>query len=55
MRRALFARSMHIHEQVHVYTKLAAAGARSILSVAAVAGMRRCAGRRTFTDEQPEI
>jgi UrcA family protein len=37
--RALFAQSTHIHEEVHMYTKLAVAGARSILGVAAVAGM----------------
>jgi UrcA family protein len=30
---------MHIHEEVHVYSKLAVAPARSILVVAAVAGM----------------
>jgi UrcA family protein len=37
--RALFTQSTHIHEEVHMYTKLAAAGARSILGCASVAGI----------------
>jgi UrcA family protein len=37
--RALFAQSTHIHEEIHMFTKLAVAGARSILGFAAVAGM----------------
>ena len=35
----LFPQSMDIHEEVHMYTKLAAAGARSILGFGAVAGI----------------
>jgi UrcA family protein len=37
--RALFALSTHIHEEIHMFTKLAAARARSILGYAAVAGI----------------
>jgi UrcA family protein len=37
--RAPFTQSTHIHEEIHMYAKLAVTGPRSILGVAAVAGM----------------